>query len=488
MGEREDAKGKQVIPLMWVFTYKFDNAGYLLKFKARICVRGDLQSTQEDTYAATLALKTFRALMAIAAFFDLEIWQADAVNAFLNSDIPNEVFIEYPDGFKKGKEKILRLLKALYGLKESPLLWYNTFITALKELGLTEVLGASCLLQDEFLIVFFYVDDIMILYHRDHRKHFKDFIQRLQQRFSFRIMADASWFHGIRIVRDRPNRTLWLSLDSYIDKLATQFHVRDLFTKLPDTPLTTDDLVPNDGQATEQEIHLYQQRVGSLSFAANATRPDVAQTHTKLARYLVNPSARHIQEANRALAYLYRTKTLAIRYSPEDAAPLFLCASDASFADDKITRYSSDGYIIMLFGGAIDWRASKQKTVTTSSTEAELLALSNAASEMIWWKRVFNDISLDLEENSPLQSDNLQTIRLLVRNGFKLNTRLRHVDIHRHWLRQEVQRGHINVDWVPTTAMIADGFTKPLPRQRFESFIQQLNMEDIQEQISLSCS
>merc|ERR1711939_472438 len=121
----------------------------------------------------------------------------------------------------------------------------------------------------------------------------------------------------------------------------------------------------------------------------------------------------------------------------------------------KITRYSSDGYIIMLFGGAIDWRASKQKTVTTSSTEAELLALSNAASEMIWWKRVFNDISLDLEENSPLQSDNLQTIRLLVRNGFKLNTRL----------RQEVQRGHINVDWVPTTAMIADGFTKPLPRQ-----------------------
>ena len=142
----------------------------------------------------------------------------------------------------------------------------------------------------------------------------------------------------------------------------------------------------------------------------------------------------------------------------------------------------------MLFGGAIDWRASKQKTVTTSSTEAELLALSNAASEMIWWKRVFNDISLDLEENSPLQSDNLQTIRLLVRNGFKLNTRLRHVDIHRHWLRQEVQRGHINVDWVPTTAMIADGFTKPLPRQRFESFIQQLNMEDIQEQISLSCS
>ena len=89
-------------------------------------------------------------------------------------------------------------------------------------------------------------------------------------------MVDVSWFHGIRIVRDRLNRTLWLSLDSYIDKLATKFHIRDLFTKSLDTPLTTDDLAPNDGQATEQEIYLYQQRVGSLSFAANATRPDVA--------------------------------------------------------------------------------------------------------------------------------------------------------------------------------------------------------------------
>ena len=58
---------------MWVFTYKFDTNGYLIKYKARICVRGDLQKFGlQDTYAATLAARTFRTLMAITAYFDLE--------------------------------------------------------------------------------------------------------------------------------------------------------------------------------------------------------------------------------------------------------------------------------------------------------------------------------------------------------------------------------------------------------------------------------
>jgi hypothetical protein len=64
-------------------------------------------------------------------------------------------------------------------------------------------------------------------------------------------------------------------------------------------------------------------------------------------------------------------------------ADVFLCSSDAAFADDKLTRRSSDGYLFQLFGGAIDWRAAKQKTVTTSSTEAELLALLRTAKEAV---------------------------------------------------------------------------------------------------------
>jgi hypothetical protein len=110
--------------LLWVCTYKFDTDGYLLKYKARICVRGDLQpqSNLHDTYAATLAAKVFRLLMAIIAYFDLETVQLDAVNAFANSHLDELVYTEYPEGFEE-YGRILRLLRALYGLRRSPLLW-----------------------------------------------------------------------------------------------------------------------------------------------------------------------------------------------------------------------------------------------------------------------------------------------------------------------------------------------------------------------------
>jgi hypothetical protein len=90
---------KAPLPLTWVFKYKFDSNGYLNKFKARLCVRGDLQTTEKDNYAATLAIRYFRALMAIAAAFDLEIVQLDALNAFLNSDIDEEITVEAPPGY-----------------------------------------------------------------------------------------------------------------------------------------------------------------------------------------------------------------------------------------------------------------------------------------------------------------------------------------------------------------------------------------------------
>ena len=91
-----------------------------------------------------------------------------------------------------------------------------------------------------------------------------------------------------------------------------------------------------------------------------------------------------------------------------------VCASDAAFADDLATRYSTEGYLFKLFNGPIDWRSTKQKTVTTSSTEAELLALSHAAKDVIWWKRFFSGIKqLDINEHFAILCDNTQTIRLI---------------------------------------------------------------------------
>jgi hypothetical protein len=100
---QESSVRRFVIPLMWVFTYKFDDNGYLIKYKARLVVRGDLQrySIHDETYAATLASKTFRALMAITAYFDLDTKQLDAINAFTNSRIDEEVYVWCADGYEE---------------------------------------------------------------------------------------------------------------------------------------------------------------------------------------------------------------------------------------------------------------------------------------------------------------------------------------------------------------------------------------------------
>jgi hypothetical protein len=104
---------------MWVFTYKFDKDEYLLKDKARIIVRGDLQ----DTHAATLAARLFRARVAFACAFNLRAVQHDVPNAFLSVVLDHTLDVRTPDGFQDKCGRTLRLLRALYGLKEAPRLW-----------------------------------------------------------------------------------------------------------------------------------------------------------------------------------------------------------------------------------------------------------------------------------------------------------------------------------------------------------------------------
>ena len=90
------------------------------------------------------------------------------------------------------------------------------------------------------------------------------------------------------------------------------------------------------------------------------------------------------------MAYLRDTKNLAIEFSSSAAqetdVQVFECSGDAAFADEKATRRSTEGYLFKLYGGAIDWKSTKQKCVMTSTTEAELHALTQAAKETYWWK------------------------------------------------------------------------------------------------------
>ena len=185
---------------------------------------------------------------------------------------------------------------------------------------------------------------------------------------------------------------------------------------------------------------------------------------SKLSEFLQNPSPIHLTAANQTLEYLVRTKFLAIEFDRNRKdKKIFIASSDSAFADDPNTRYSSYGFCFSLYGGLIHYKAVKGRTVTTSSTEAELLALSTTAKDFIWWMRLFQNIQFDLEEEPTIYCDNMQTIRLMTKETPKLQTALKHVDIHQCWLRQEVQAKHIEVEWVLTSKMVVDGFTKVLP-------------------------
>jgi hypothetical protein len=240
-----------------------------------------------------------------------------------------------------------------------------------------------------------------------------------------RDLGELSWFLGIQVIRDRMQKKLWLCQDSYIKKIATTFHLTD--RKPPATPLATEKLTLNIEQATAQEIYLYQRKVGSLLYATTITRVDAARAANKLSKFLTNPSPRHQDAADRAISYLNGTHSLAIEFS--DTPHLFNCASDAAFADDLITRHNTEGCLFQLFGGPINWRSTKQKTVITSSTEAEVLALSHAAKEVLWWKRLFKVIQINLGHEITIKCDNRQTIRLVTAQVPHLVTKLKHIDI-----------------------------------------------------------
>ncbi len=156
-------------------------------------------------------------------------------------------------------------------------------------------------------------------------------------------------------------------------------------------------------------------------------------------------------------------------------------ATNALFADNTMDWKSFQDYLISLFGGPIVWKANKQDIVTISSTEAELLVFSQIVKEVIYISRLLQTMRLRLDKNLTIQYDNKQTIRLIDKDSVKLNTKLCHVDIHNHWLRQERSSGRIHTQWVPTAKMAADGLTKSLPVQKHQVFIRLMGMDDIME-------
>ncbi len=213
----------------------------------------------------------------------------------------------------------------------------------------------------------------------------------------------------------------------------------------------------------------------SLNFAAVIFRSNIVFSTAKLAQFLKNSNSNHVTIANRIIVYLNDIKISVIEFS-EKFSEIFLCVSDAAFADDELIRKSSNDYFFKLYD---NWRAIKQITMITSSIETKLLTLSRIAKKTIWWRRFFESIQYDSMKKLHIRCDNRQILRVLKKEMLKLDIKLKHVDIYKHWLRQEIQTNWKSVNWCSTAEMSADDFIKMLSRQKHEEFLRQLHLIDI---------
>jgi hypothetical protein len=198
---------------------------------------------------------------------------------------------------------------------------------------------------------------VLAIYHKDDERKAQEIISKLNEAYDLRDLKDIEWFLGVRVIRDRTQKKLWLVHDTYLEKVAQKFNLVD--GKCPSTPLPIRELNKHEGQAQPSRIKRYQEKVGSVLYAAIMTRLDVAYTAALLSQFLTNPGPEHIDAVDWTIRYLFGTRFLGIQYSGEHQEVNLMIASDASFADDVETRRSAQGYTISLFGGLIIWKATR---------------------------------------------------------------------------------------------------------------------------------
>jgi hypothetical protein len=225
------------------------------------------------------------------------------------------------------------------------------------------------------------------------------FLSSLAARLQIVDLGSCSKFLNILILRDRPNRTIWLSSHVYIAELLDEWNLTSCrtasipfpsnFSDLPSAPPTS---LPSISDA--DLVPQYQRLVGCLLYLAIATRPDISFYAMWLGQFNSTPTRTHLLLAKHVLRYLAGTRTLALRLgAPSHRVPSTLSGymknvgcSDADWASDAVDRKSISGYSFFFQGSLVSWSAVKQKAIALSSTEAEYYAMAHAFkdSEALW--------------------------------------------------------------------------------------------------------
>jgi transposase InsO family protein len=468
--------GMNVVGCKWVYKLKTLASG-ATKEKSRLVAQGFTQKPGVDfdeTYSPVVRYASLRCLLALAAHYDWEVHHMDVKSAYLNGKLEETIYMQQPEGYiKPGQERLVcRLKKGLYGLKQAGRTWHQTIDPTLKRLGLRPLGSDYCVYLyrsgQETITICLYVDDLFLF--TSSTTLLKQFKRQLMDEFEMEDLGEARLVLGMLIARNRRARILTISQQSYLEKALNKLGAAELNSVATPIDANTQLVKAGDNhEATPAETTRYQSIIGTLQYAANGTRPDIAYAINQLARYSSNPDDSHFTALKRVLRYVKGTTDRVLTYTgTNDSQPRLTGYSDADYANCKDDRLSITGYAFMLGGAAISWSSRRQKTVAQSTVEAEYMATAEAVKEAMWWRSFLGELGLDVSQPTPLFSDNQGSIHLAKNSDH--HARTKHIDVKYHLIRQELVKGTVTLNHVSTQHNIADILTKGLVRDKHNTF------------------
>ncbi|KAI7956392.1 hypothetical protein MJO29_007792 [Puccinia striiformis f. sp. tritici] len=471
------------IPATWAFRRKLGPANEIIEYKARICAQGFKQTYGLNflaKYAPTGKAASLRFLLSFAVNNDMKIHQLDVRSAFLTCPLEDKVTLLPPKGYDIPDNSILDLNKAIYGLKQSPLVWYKRLTVFLKSIGFQIGVSDPCVFWREesnnqpATWIFAHVDDLIII-----SKDPEVFKKQMEKEFAIKYLGDATFLLGMNI--ERFEGGIQINQSQYIDRKLLEYGFMEEHSS--SCPINPREYLK---KATVNEVNEfkkldvnYRALIGSLNYLSILTRPDISYAVSTLSQYLENPGIKHYYAAVQIFRYLKGTRNFGLVFKKEKGTNLRAFA-DADWGNCPDTRRSTTGFVVTVGTHLIDWKSTKQATISLSSAEAEYKALSDLGRDLAWLVNIANETSIypDLKRII-VYVDNKAAINLAKSELSQNSFRTKHMDIRLHFVRELVVNGLIVLEHVKTTENSANFLTKPVGRTVIRRSIKDIGLSEI---------
>ncbi|KAK9067917.1 hypothetical protein SSX86_012028 [Deinandra increscens subsp. villosa] len=481
----EKPEDQKLVDCKWLFKVKEGMPGEPPRYKARLVAKGFTQKAGVDyneVFSPVVKHNSIRIMLAITAVNNYELQQLDVKTAFLHGNLDESIYMKQPPGYEQGENQVCLLQRSLYGLKQSPRMWYKRFDEYITSKGFNRCSYDSCIYFKEydaskFVYLLLYVDDMLVACAEiDQINETKEL---LMAEFEMKDLGEAKKILGMEIKRDRVNNELRLTQSGYIKKILKTFFMEN--AKPVSVPLSQHFKLSLDGcPKTDEEVNdmkdvPYANAIGCLMYLMLCTRPDIGNSVSVLCRYLSNPGRSHWEAAKWLLRYIKGTSEAGLvfgRYQEGDS--LVEGFVDSDFAKDPDKGRSTTGYVFQVMGGTVSWKASLQRVVALSTTESEFIALTEAVKEAMWLRGVINELGFNCEAVI-IRCDNMGAMQLSKHQVF--HERSKHINVRLHFIRDILSSNEVKLEYVHTSLNAADYLTKVVTKSKLEFCKQKLNVE-----------